>query len=205
MIEIIVFFLLFLIYFTPPIKEYFVNPVSKEFPCRAKLSDTTFLIQMIFHHEVAVNISVEHIKHTKSDILTKIIRELIWTQNYEIELMKQELQSKTENVSIINVNQDFIPTTFSFIYPNSLGLTNVNCDPMFFNPSLHTTSHKTSNLDSEYIKHMIPHHQVAVDMCKMILKNTKSDFIIYLAYRVIRNQESEVVLLNDLLKSYLIS
>ena len=48
---------------------------------------------------------------------------------------------------------------------------------------------------------MIPHHQVAVDMCKMLLKNTKSDFIIFLAYRMIRTQEAEIILLNDLLQS----
>ena len=33
---------------------------------------------------------------------------------------------------------------------------------------------------------MIQHHQVAVDMCKNQLKHTKSDFIIYLTYRMIR-------------------
>jgi len=47
---------------------------------------------------------------------------------------------------------------------------------------------------------MIPHHQVAVDMCKIILKHTKSNFITYLSYRMIRQQESEIILLNDLLK-----
>ena len=35
--------------------------------------------------------------------------------------------------------------------------------------------------DKMYIEHMIPHHQVAVDMSKVLLKNTKRDFMIYLA------------------------
>ena len=30
---------------------------------------------------------------------------------------------------------------------------------------------------------MIPHHQVAIDMSKVLLKNTKNDFMIYLAYK----------------------
>jgi hypothetical protein len=55
--------------------------------------------------------------------------------------------------------------------------------------------------DRDFLKHMIPHHQVAIDMCKMLLKNTKSNFLIYLSYRMIKKQESEVILLNDLLKS----
>ena len=48
---------------------------------------------------------------------------------------------------------------------------------------------------------MIPHHQVAIDMCKILLKHTKSDFLISLAYRMIRAQEAEIILLNDLLQS----
>ena len=46
---------------------------------------------------------------------------------------------------------------------------------------------------------MIPHHQVAVDMSKVLLQNTKNDFMIYLAYRIIRSQQQEIKLLNDIL------
>jgi uncharacterized protein (DUF305 family) len=46
---------------------------------------------------------------------------------------------------------------------------------------------------------MIPHHQVAVDMSKKLLKHTKNDFMIFLAYRIIQSQQNEIILLNDLL------
>jgi uncharacterized protein (DUF305 family) len=52
--------------------------------------------------------------------------------------------------------------------------------------------------DAMYIHHMIPHHQVAVDMSKVLLKNTKNDFMIYLANRIIRSQQQELTLLNDM-------
>jgi uncharacterized protein (DUF305 family) len=60
---------------------------------------------------------------------------------------------------------------------------------------------------------MIPHHQVAVDMSKTLLKNTNNDFMIYLAYRIIRSQQNEINYMNQLLqnlqgwswKSYLIT
>ena len=69
------------------------------------------------------------------------------------------------------------------------------------------------NLDDEmYITHMIPHHQVAVDMSKVLLMNTSSDIMIYLAYRIIRSQNAEMIILNDFLekttykhKSYLLN
>lgn len=67
--------------------------------------------------------------------------------------------------------------------------------------SNHVQKNNNINTDFKYINHMIPHHQVAIDMCKLILKNTKSDFIMSLAYDMLKTQEAEVVLLNDLLKS----
>jgi uncharacterized protein (DUF305 family) len=160
---------------------------------------------MIPHHQIAIDISIKHIENTKSDIIMKVLRELIWTQKYEI-VMMEELSNKTENVTEITSNQAFIPTISSSIYPNVLGLTNVYCDPGFFSSNMHKhhNPHNIIKTDKQYIDHMIPHHQVAVDMCKILLKHTKSDFLIYLAYRMIRGQESEIILLNDMLRSPLL-
>ena len=133
----------------------------------------------------------------------KVLRELIWTQKYEIIMMMEELKHKTVNITEIYNNQPFISTISSGMFPNVIGLTNTYCDPAFFTHN----NHKNHNIkhmivtDKQYILHMIPHHQVAIDMCKILLKNTKSDFLIYLAYRMIRAQETEIILLNDLLKS----
>ena len=55
--------------------------------------------------------------------------------------------------------------------------------------------------DAMYIHHMIPHHQVAVDMSKKILETTNNDFIIDLAYKIIRNQQLEITKLHYLSKS----
>ena len=182
-------------------KEQF-NTANLEYPCRVVLTDDEFLKHMIPHHQMAIDISIQHIQNTKSDIIMKILRELIWTQKYEVNMMVAELKHKTENMSEIYSNQSFIPTISSDMYPNVIGLTNTYCDPAFFTSNQHQKhqEHKIIT-DKEYILHMIPHHQVAIDMCKILLKNTKSDFLISLAYRMIRAQESEIILLNDLLKS----
>jgi hypothetical protein len=179
--------------------EPFANP-DGDYPCRVYLSDTDFMKHMIPHHQMAIDISIEHIKHTKNDVIMKVLHELIWTQKYEILMMKEELGNKTVNISEIYSNQPYMPSVFSFFYPNVVGLTTTYCDPNFFKPHNHT-SHNMALSDKQYITHMIPHHQVAVDMCKILLKHTKSDFLTFLAYRMIRGQESEISLLNDLLKS----
>ena len=199
---VILLIIFFICIFSVKVYEPFANSNS-EYPCRVYLSDTDFLKHMITHHQMAIDISIQHITNTKNDIIMKILRELIWTQNYEILMMEVELKHKTENVSKITINQPFLPTVSSSIYPNVIGLTNTYCDPAFFSSSKHDQHNVKHNIvsDRQYIKHMIPHHQVAVDMCKIVLKHTKSDFITYLAYRMIRGQESETILLNDLLQS----
>jgi hypothetical protein len=182
--------------------ELFDN-FKPEYPCRVFLSDIDFIKHMIPHHQIAIDISVQHMKNTKNVIIMKVLRELIWTQKYEIAMMNEELNNRTDNVSEIISNQQFIPTISSSIRPNVVGLTNTYCDPGFFNSNKHS-NHNLHNMiitDKQYIDHMIPHHQVAIDMCKVLLKHTKSDFLIYLAYRMIRAQESEIILLNDLLKT----
>lgn len=55
--------------------------------------------------------------------------------------------------------------------------------------------------DISYIEHMIPHHQVAVDMSKILIKNTNNDIMLWLAYRIIKNQQEEIILLQDYLYS----
>ena len=203
---VILFIVLLLILLVPYKRYESFDNYKSDYPCRVFLSDNNFLKHMITHHQIAIDISIKHIENTKSDIIMKVLRELIWTQKYEILMMMEELTNKTENVSEITSNQTFIPTIFSSIYPNVLGLTNTYCDPGFFSSNMYE-HHNQNNMiktDKQYIHHMIPHHQVAVDMCKILLKHTKSDFLIYLAYLMIRGQESEIVLLNDMLKSPLL-
>jgi uncharacterized protein (DUF305 family) len=46
--------------------------------------------------------------------------------------------------------------------------------------------------DSDYINHMIPHHQLAVDMSEQIIPYTKSDIILELSRDIIRKQKYEI-------------
>lgn len=171
-------------------------------PCQDKLTDVDYLLHMIPHHKVAVDISYMLQKTSKSDVMQDILRKLIWMQNYEITLMNDVLSSFPEiNVSATDImNKRYIDMMSDFISPNKLGLTNTYCDPHFFNPEEHMKHLEGMKLDEKmYLQHMIPHHQVAVDMSKKLLKHTTNDFMIYLAYRIIRSQQEEIIMLNDLL------
>ena len=158
---------------------------------------------MIPHHQVAVDISILLQKKTKNPEMQEILRKIIWFQNYEIRLMKIMVKSLPENdmsTSEIDMQRNYTITVGDLTKPNKIGLTKTYCDPHFFDPKKHMEHMKHMKLDDKmYIEHMIPHHQVAVDMSKVLLKNTKNDFMIHLANRIIRSQNAEIVLLNDML------
>jgi len=175
--------------------------------CNKQLTDTEYIEHMITHHEVAVYMSESHLHNTKNPVILDILRNIIRLQNYEINLMKDSKIINNSNAEFndemsnknIKMDNSYPTTQGDFTKPNTPYLSNTFCDPGFFNMSHHKNLH--SMTDAMYIQHMIPHHQVAVDMSKKILKTTNNDFIIYLAYRIIRSQQLEITNLYYLTKS----
>ena len=156
---------------------------------------------MIEHHQVAVDMSESHLHNTKNPIILDILRNVIKTQKYEINLMKDSkllyFNDEMSNKNI-EIDKSYIYTQGDFTKPNTPYLSNTYCDPSFFNMN-HKKLHNMT--DMMYIQHMIPHHQFAVDMSKKILKTTNNDFIIDLAYKIIHDQQLEITNLYYLSKS----
>ena len=180
-------------------KSFLVNP------CEDTLTDEEYIQHMIPHHEVAVYMSQNHLNNTTNPIILNILRNIIRIQTYEINMMK-DASVNGDKMSLLNdemslngvkMNKTYKASQGDFTAPNKYAITNTFCDPSFFN--VNHNSHMIEHMTDEmYIKHMIPHHQVAVDMSKRILKTTTNDFIIYLAYRIIRAQQSEIAELYNL-------
>ena len=192
-----------ILFFITTIRPVHPHRKKKSNICRGYLTDKEYLEHMIPHHQVAVDISILLQKKTKDPEMQDILRKLIWVQNYEIQLMRDMVDGLPEDdmsTSEIDMVRNYKITVGDLTKPNKVGLTKTYCDPHFFDPKKHMKHMKHMKLDDKmYIKHMIPHHQVAVDMSKVLLKNTKNDFMIYLANRIIRSQNAEIILLNDML------
>ena len=170
--------------------------------CKDNLTDKEYLEHMIPHHQVAVDISIMLQKKSKYVKMQDILRKLIWIQNYEITMMKDMLNTLPDKISDDINNASYIKTVSDFIKPNKLGLTNTYCNPHFFDPKGHMKHIAHMKLDDIiYIEHMIPHHQVAVDMSKILIKNTKNDMMLFLAYRIIKSQQDEIIMLDNYLES----
>ena len=178
-----------------------IEPLNKS-PCDTFLTNKEYLIHMINHHQVAVDISIDMLKISKNPIIQEILRKLIWTQNREIAIMKNILNSLPINVSNseLNVNAKYKKTNLDFTH--YAYDSNAECNAEFFDPVLHKEKLKYHKLnDKMYLEHMIPHHQVAVDMSKNLLKNTNNDFMISFAYKIIRNQQEEINYMNQILQN----
>ena len=211
--HILIIFLLIIIIFVPcilAVKEHMKNhhdhhmsnnqSSNESYPCSTYLSDEDYLKHMIPHHQVAIDISLLLQQKTTNPTMQKILRELIWTQQYEIEIMTNLLKNRPHKASSSSeMSPKYRITEADIMSPNIVEISNTYCDPHFFDPEKHNEhlKHMTIN-DKMYIEHMIPHHQVAIDMSKKLIENTDNDFMIYLAYRIIRSQSREILLLSDL-------
>ena len=53
----------------------------------------------------------------------------------------------------------------------------------------------------EYLKHMIPHHQVAIDMSKRLLLHTNHSYLMEFCRKLIIDQQGEIFYMNNLLNN----
>ena len=189
-------------------KLKYKNNFTAKTICNQELTDSEYIDHMITHHEVAVSMSESHLHNTKNPIIFDILRNVIRLQNYEINLMKDAKIINNDGADDTNdemsdkhskMDNSYRYTQGDFAKPNTPYLSDTFCDPGFFNMSHNKNAHNMT--DKMYIQHMIPHHQVAVDMSKKILNATNNDFIIDLAYKIIHNQQLEIAKLYYLLKS----
>jgi uncharacterized protein (DUF305 family) len=168
-----------------------------DYPCRAKLTDKAWVENMIKHHKMGLEISVNYLNNVKSHLLAAVIRDLIKSHEYEIYLLESHLKSNFKNISeVVYINESYRLSTVSDHFPNQKNLSSTYCDPEYFMYGHHNHMHNMTDL--KYILHMIPHHLVAIDMSKILLKHTKSDFLISICNNIIRSQEAENIHLYDL-------
>ena len=55
--------------------------------------------------------------------------------------------------------------------------------------------------DREYLVHMIPHHQVAIDMSRRLLLHTNHSYLMEFCRKLIIDQQGEIYTMNNLLKN----
>jgi uncharacterized protein (DUF305 family) len=58
----------------------------------------------------------------------------------------------------------------------------------------------TGNIDTDFLKGMIPHHQGAIDMSEELIKKSKDPELKAFAQKIIEAQKAEIKMMQDFLK-----
>jgi uncharacterized protein (DUF305 family) len=180
-----------------------MNQSSGTNPCTDKLTDIEYLIHMIPHHQVAIDMSDMLVPHTRDPIMLHLCRDITRKQKYEIwemELMKSKLPATI--FSSQNSHKEDFRTKMDLYSPIMSKSADGSCNPLFFKPNDHSAHMKGMVItDKSYLEHMIPHHQVAVDMSRRLLLYTNHPYLMDFCRKLILDQQGEIFYMNSLLKN----
>jgi len=172
-------------------------------PCTDTLTDEEYLEHMIPHHQVAIDMSNLLIVKSKNPIMIHMCRDITRKQSYEIwemDMMKTNLSDTMSSDDKWTVED--IRTKLDRFNPIMSKAKEGPCNPLFFKPNDHSAHMATMDItDTSYLEHMIPHHQVAVDMSKRLLLHTNHSYLLDFCRKLIIDQQGEIYTMNNLLKN----
>jgi len=172
-------------------------------PCTDTLTDVEYLKHMIPHHQVAIDMSELLIPHISDPIMLNLCRNIIRVQKYEIWEMNMMLENISKTVFAHGPVVDEDARTKLDLYDPRLSRSkDGDCNPLFFKPDDHAKHMEHMEITSKsYLEHMIPHHQVAVDMSRRLLMHTNQSYLMEFCRKLIVEQQSEIYYMNNLLKN----
>ena len=170
-------------------------------PCTDTLTDLEYLEHMIPHHQVAIDMSELLIPHTSNPKMLALCRDIIRKQKYEIWEMGMMKDNLSETMFDPRKGQvDSYKTKLDVFSPIMSRSKEGPCNPLFFKPNDHSKHMKNMTIDDKsYLEHMIPHHQVAVDMSKRLLLHTNHSYLLLFCRTLIIDQQGEIFTMNNML------
>jgi len=170
-------------------------------PCTDKLTDLEYLDHMIPHHQVAIDMSVMLQPRTSSDIMLTLCREIIRKQSYEMFEREQMKKYTGDLFSKDPWTKEKVVTKLDRWNPIMSKSADGTCNPLFFKPNDHSKMMGGMVISDEgYLKHMIPHHQVAIEMSKRLLLHTNNSYLLDFCRKLIIDQQGEIYYMNNLLE-----
>ncbi|HFU3395684.1 TPA: DUF305 domain-containing protein [Escherichia coli] len=116
----------------------------------------------------------------------------------------------------MNIRRAHIISFFLLLQPLGLSYAcmeinkNKSDAEMTFEQSMHETMNKmhhemlnykfTGDKELDFLKMMIPHHQAAIDMSRVILETSEDKEVRNLAYSIITEQNNEINIMNKLIE-----
>jgi len=138
-----------------------------------KYSDEHFIDAMVTHHEGAVEMAQVALKNAEHPEIKQLAENIITTQRAEIKELKSIKQEE--------FGTSKIPMDMSMGQMKKMG--------MMMNPD---DLAKKDPFDKAFIDNMIPHHQSAIEMAEVALKETDNPKIKELATNIVEAQKHEI-------------
>ena len=170
-------------------------------PCTDKLTDLEYLVHMIPHHQVAIDMSNLLIPTINNPIMLHLCRDIIRKQSYEIwemSMMKEKISDTIFTKDKWTVEN--VKTKLDRFNPVLSKSKDGECNPLFFKPDDHMAHMEGMEITvNSYLEHMIPHHQVAIEMSERLLMYTNNSYLMDFCRKLILDQQGEIYLMNNML------
>lgn len=166
--------------------------------CMKYTNDKDFLEHMINHHQVAIDMSERLEKVSNVPFMLILARDISYIQKYEVWIMKMMLKFGIPNISEDNnIFEKWNPKyKIGCYYPRMSKDNYAKCHQHFFITDKEMLKH-TNNIN--FLEHMIPHHQLAVNMARELLLHSKNPHMLEFANEIIKNQQYEIWYMKELL------
>lgn len=154
---------------------------------KAELSDSisyNFIVQMIPHHEAAIEMSKSILKYTTNVPLQEIATQIVTEQTKSIEDMQQILCSCRK---LCNTEQDLC------LYQRCVN--QIMCT--MFQQMEHACSN--NQINANFMREMIPHHEGAVKLSETTLQYPICDELVPILDAIIRSQKRGIRQMKQLL------
>jgi len=172
-------------------------------PCTDLLTDLEYIDHMIPHHQVAIDMSEMLIPYTNDPLILNLCRNIIQKQKYEIwEMTHMKRQLKDRLFTNAKGSIDLLESKLDKYEPILSKSKDGDCNPLFFKPNDHASHMKGMKITTKsYLEHMIPHHQVAIEMSERLLMYTNNSYLMDFCRKLVIDQQGEIYLMNNMLNN----
>ncbi len=134
-----------------------------------------FIVQMIPHHQGAIEMAIYEIQHGKSFEMIQLAKSILAEQKIELQQMNLYLKK-------LPADRAATPKDYKKAMDKTMEIMMENMP----------NNNELTDIDVAFARVMIPHHQAAIDMAKVVLQFSKDQQTVAFAKHIISNEEIEI-------------
>ncbi len=137
--------------------------------------EVDFLQQMVSHHGGAIEMAEYEIAHGRNVEMVQLAKSILQEQTVEVNMMTRWLNSSSlPNTGLPPHYQNAVKMTMSTMMDSMMGGNTID------------------GCDYDFAEIMIPHHQAAIDMAKLMLTYSSNTLVISFAKKLISDEQIEI-------------